>query len=194
MMDLDPRLIFYLEHREQIDEWLQLPKLEAEAADHFFAGDVSDAIEARTLPGEPRCFRRHEVLYRKTFLHLEHWKPEEVVEPLLGIGLEWKGGTGFFESIVGVWVDAGSDSGAFLRQRIDDGLERLRNDLNGTLDGVRISRPTQYWPLLAHVEPPSRFWEDLPGLSDQIAEHVASLWSHTWEVADQAAREWRYNA
>ena len=97
--ELDPRLRFYLEHKNLIDEWLELPKLEHETADRFFKeaeGHLRDGMLGWT--GDPELFSNVEDYYRRLLLHRPDWG-EDSDDPIIGVGFGQYGPTIFRKGI-----------------------------------------------------------------------------------------------
>lgn len=90
----DPKLIFYLERHEQIDEWARLVELERAAANAFLRGLIGDLeTRLRDLEAEividNRLLESEEViaLFRPSWLSLNSGDP--IPRALIGIGW-WK--------------------------------------------------------------------------------------------------------
>lgn len=177
---LGAKLVFYLEHKEEINEWLGLRKLEPAAADRFFKS-LHEPLAARagTLAGSPHVSPGtgkwgQFVLYRDT------WKRLGSDKPLAGIGLCWqieKRGTRFARGLHGVWVN-----------RDEVGFEVLREGVVAALAPASLVAEwggTEWWPVLKRIGPSNpKFWADLDGFADEIVDAVAEVWNATWELVD----------
>jgi len=184
--ELDPRLTFYLEHKDQIEEWLKLPELERMAADQFF-DSLGDPMEEHSsdLAGSPVLSRNSQGRWKSLLLCRPAWLTSDAQWPLVGIGLEWHAGrTGFEQGYIGIRVEMSIDGIEPLRSAIVDGLEALA-ELSGF-------KRTPWWPSLKYMRPSKpRYWEDLDAFSTEITEAVAEHWIATWKVADKAFLEWQ---
>ncbi len=183
---LDPRLAFYLEHKDQIGEWLKLPELERAAADRFFES-LGDPLEERgsELDGSPVLSQNIAGRWKSLLFHRPAWPTPDAQWPLIGIGLEWKtGSTGFEQGYMGIRVEMSID-----------GMEPLRTGVIEALGSVAEAagfKKSNYWPAYNYIRPSQpRYWEELDTFAMEIIEAVANLWSPTWEVADRASLEWR---
>ena len=183
---LDPRLAFYLEHKDQIDEWLKLPELERTAADRFFES-LGDPLEERgsELDGSPLLSRNILGRWKSLLFHSPAWLTSDAQWPLIGIGLEWDTRrTGFEQGYVGIRIDMSID-----------GMEPLRTGVIEALGSVPEAagfKKFNYWPAYNYIRPSQpRYWEELDTFAMEIIEAVADLWSLTREVADRAFLDWQ---
>jgi len=178
---LDPRLTFYLEHRDQIDEWLKLPELERQAADVFFRS-LADPLEevASELPGSPELWRRYESPWKKLLLHMPGWKYDQPEEPIVGVAFEWNANKhGFGFAYIGLWIDMRRSE-----------LESLRGQLIDALSLEGFKR-TPYWIGWKYVPPSQpRYWEDMDGFAQETIRALTGLWKDTWESIDRTFKKW----
>ena len=176
--ELDPRLRFYLEHKNLIDEWLELPKLEHETADRFFKeaeGHLRDGMPGWT--GDPELFSNVEDYYRRLLLHRPDWG-EDSDDPIIGVGLEWTSKSGFSGAYVGVRL-----------LKSDPRIEDLRPLMDVALADLDW-KSTPWWPKWKYVEPENdKFWLDLATFRAQLMAEIKALWERTHHQLGQVFNE-----
>lgn len=172
-MKLDPTQVFYLKHRDQIEEWVQIRKQLSNSANSFFASITQDiAALAPSLNGKPRVETETSKTYRYGLLFLPDW-PGEDGDPLVAIGLQWCRKSAMFDrAYVGVWCEEDAENGSDLHRRIKGALGKA-----GILEDEEWDQDKS-WPAWKYVKPiASEYWSDLDSFRDQLLESVRSVWA-----------------
>ena len=184
-MKLDPRLVFYLKHRQQIDEWAELKKLLPEVVDEFFrslsnpvremAAAQDDAPDDVYVSFEEHC--------PKIFLVRKTWSARRGSPPLLGIGLEWSRGNREFDaSYTGIWVNQEMPEGVELRALLADAIK--------TAPGAEDYKSSKWWAAWKYEQPfGDDFWDDLDDFQAQLVRAVEASWRLFSTVVDGVMEE-----
>ena len=184
-MKLDPKVVFYLRHRRQIDEWVALRDQATSDADRYFRSLAPAFAEmADRLPGGVKTFVSLDEPKPKLFLFLPDWFKPSSDFPRAAIGFEWhRGRTHFDDAWDGVWVHAGYDKG----DRLHNAIVKLLKATPGLITGMESEK---WWPAWRSETPAnSEYWNDLPGFADQVVRAVESHWGRFSAAVDQAVRE-----
>lgn len=181
-MRLDPKVVFYLRHREQIDEWLGLQEQAVAEADRFFKS-LAPAFTgmAATLDGKPAAFVSLDERKPKLFLHLPHWRVRGAEYPRVAIGLEWQSSKARFDQTwAGVWVGEASDTEGGIEHALDVALRSAPN----LLDGFQRDKG---WPAWRYEAPPdAEYWNDLPAFGRLLVGSLANHWTRFSTIVDAA--------
>jgi hypothetical protein len=174
----DPRLRFFLEHREQIREWAAIADEVADAVADVLRG-LSPDIVARVsgdedlrvgerLAGEPQ---QNTVLYRPT------WVAAPLHEPFVGVALGWDGKkvdpTGGWPGTqlpyVGIstshFADEGKRADAALRAWFRQPGISLPGYLNGS-----------YWIAYRPIQAPTDWWKDVAAWREWVIDQLLAAW------------------
>ncbi len=189
----DPKLIFYLERRQQIDEWAKLPNLEKAAAAEFLRSVMSDVFEmARVL--EPEISVDNLTLESEELIAL--WRPswlstEETNEALLPrvmIAIGWWKSVRF--ELAG--------SGPFVGLRVRSNQPALRRSIGQLVSDSAIGKQafpagnpvgSSGWVRYRNVPVTGeRFWEDLGPYRAALIHAVHEAWQEFAEVVQQVLR------
>jgi len=178
-MKLDPRLVFYLKHRQQIDEWATLHKLLPTAVEEFF-GSVAEPLRERLagLEGEPILYVSPDEGAPKIFLAAPAWIPKHKDRPLVAIGLEWgRGNLEFDGAYTGIWANLDEEGGQDLHNRITAAITAL-----GLLEGFETIK---WWPARKYEIPnESKFWEDMDSFRKDLLNAIIEAWNRYFQVVD----------
>ena len=145
-MNLDERVLFYLEHQARIEEWKNLHGDVCKAADTFFRS-LSKPLKERVSEwrdGSPEMIAALNTDGNPRFMIRDmDWPISNEREPLVRLALEWTVGGSFTESFTGIQVNMEEREG----RRLYDILLQLRKQ--------RESRPGRSPPkkvcLCSHV-------------------------------------------
>lgn len=168
----DPRIAFYLKHREQIEQWAAIAEDVPELADRFLRSMESDFRElARRL--NVRRWLPHDESHPKYFLLEESWLASNSEEARVAIGLEWRRRDVTFYGnapYVGVWVN--------LRR---EGSRELYELISKRIAGLRPRNAFSYskWsPAYMHVRPEvsDPYWEDLTDYRAKLIDEIQNTW------------------
>jgi hypothetical protein len=171
-MNLDPRVAFYLEHKDQIDEWCRLRSELSPAAHRFFAS-CADPVRAAAqgLDGKPLTHVEIDCEYPKILYYLPHWRGPGTVPARVAVGIEWVRHSVTFETAYsGIWVDCRHPEGSVVSAR----LEALVCDVDAAAGYVRRNQ----WFPAQRIEQPAKpdYWRNLDGFRDDIVTSLARTW------------------
>lgn len=168
-MELEPSLLFYLEHKTQIDEWHALGKqLPPIAHEFFWALGEPLANCATSLPDAPTLNRAIDSGYPRLMLVRPGWLDGKG-RVKVGIGFEWhQPGADFGSSFRNVWVNKGRSGGDKLYRQLKTVLKDYASS-----QGYKQST---WSPLWAYNKPPADHWKNLGPFGKSIVEDVCSLW------------------
>jgi hypothetical protein len=182
----DPRVTFYLEHRQIIDEWIGLRREAAAAADTFFNSlrpDLEDL--AKKLDGEPTFSPDLKGGYRKFKFHRPGWtSPDPSIE--VAVAVEWPQNGGFWGIYSGVWVNrANGTIGSALHPFLKREIEPLDAD-------KEYNKTSPWWPAYKYIVPnEDQFWVDPDRHREELVRGVEECWSKFWRAVDSAVEKWR---
>jgi hypothetical protein len=169
-MKIDQKVVFYLKHKKQIDEWGNLGKRVPPLAHKFFAS-LFPLLEDRAaaLPGNPKVAHELESNYPKLKLYDPRWTNSEG-QLLTFIGHEYYKKTDFLNSYAGIWVD---------KVRDKSGL------LHGLIKGRVADRVSQHdlqygswWVIYRYQKPSSdNYWEHLDEFGAHIVDSICQYWT-----------------
>jgi len=185
-MTLDPRHIFYLRHREQIETWAALKKEVHREANRFFrslaepledlAADLGDGVMALPLldGSWPKLF-----LVRQEWFGL--YGPKEAIS--VAVGLEWAKSSSMFDSgYLGIWNNK-DDSARY---------QELHAALKSAVGRPAIAagaKSSAWWPVWHHERPQApEFWNELPAFREQLLGRFRDAWECYAPAVDQAIR------
>ena len=104
---LDAKVVFYLKHQRQIDEWSNLRTRVTASAHEFFCSLASDVESlTRELSGDARSVTYFEDTYPSISLYRQNWCDETSEYPFTSVTLYWNRKSGSFtDAYCGVWID-----------------------------------------------------------------------------------------
>lgn len=168
----DPRVAFYLKHREQIEQWAAIAGDVPEIVDRFLRSTEGNFRElARRLNVHPWLPRDES--HPKYFLVERSWLASNSEDARVAIGLEWRrrdvtfyGNTPY----VGVWVNLRREGSQQLYDTISDRIASMRHQ--------KAFGYSKWWPALRHVEPESSdaYWEDLTDYGTKLIDEIQDTW------------------
>ena len=178
-----PKVLFYLEHRKQIEEWA---KIRSQASDemHRWLSSWAEVMEESDLDGDRHFFAHTEGTNSpKIFWYRKEWqaRPEHVGEtgrPLshTGIGFEWHRNNPHGKR--------GLHAGIFVQRRIGpDKNQTLQNEVENLVnDAPAHAGSRKWWPYYEFLEP----------VSEVVSERVQSSDTpYEPEDLDEVLKEYR---
>jgi hypothetical protein len=182
MKALPAPVIFYLKHREQIEEWRNLEK-EASKLRHKFFSSVGKRFPdvAASLAGGATPFTRLQGGNPKLFLVKPEWHIEPEGPPRIAIGMEWpKNSADFGEVYCGVWVDNDHDEEKRLFGAAKETLEPVRNE-------HELLNDKTWWLAWQLIKPDAKdFWDHLDQFEEQLIEAIETRWVQCHGLVDKA--------
>jgi hypothetical protein len=178
---LDPKIIFYLRHRDQIDEWTALGERATAEADRYFKSLVPRIIAlAERLPDALPFIALNQAC-PQLFLYRASWRPSAVDAPRIAIGIEWRTTEiRFDEPYAGIWVNVPADKGARLGKAVMTAIKATP----GITRGFETDR---WWPVYRYETPSApEFWTDLEGYAQELVIAVEEHWNNFAAVVDHA--------
>lgn len=187
MTTLSPKLVFYLQHRRQIDEWAALrDRVQTELCEWLYGW--ADAMEENPPESDAALFRsEEETRWVRLLWYRSRWGAPEDWYPRVGVGFGWQyrpQKTQFPEVRVGVRVDM-------------DGYwpdnDRIRDELSRRVSELNLNKPDSNktsWPFRRRLESiDSRFH---PGSDKQYESEVVRsiLRSYREDAITEAHRVW----
>jgi hypothetical protein len=184
----DDRIWFYLENREQIDEWARLMPEAADAVLSVFL-ELREQLEglAAGLDGKPGLLPFLDGSWPAYALVEMSWPPVLPGQrPLVAVTLETRRGAGLLSgpSVPNMFV------GIRVERDLARGPELHRALLTATRDPTFYgNRPTPWWPLWRNVPPPSqRWWEDRQAFETALIGALVKAWSDLGPIVDATLR------
>lgn len=183
---IDARLVFYLEHQDEIERWAALRRDIRPIAHSFFGGLVAPLRERLgELPGSPvlNDFVAANAAYPSFTLSRSSWWQSGEARPLAGVSFEWPAtDLDFRSAYFGVWVNrASTETGV-----VAAFYERVRPLWEQDPPAPGRSQPTPWYPFRVFTEPTGRYWENQGQFASVLLDRVCELWKATWEVIDEA--------
>lgn len=188
----DPRLVFYLQHQQLIDEWASVKKdIKTEA--HSFNLGLGPDLEKRTSDlGSDVLVEVFDSSWSRVALYRDTW-PVDGRHPIISICFEWRKSSCAFTDdpkavgvsrALGVWTDSSHHQSPALRTATADLIRDLRSDAG-------FPRSSTVWPAYQDVPSPAepRYWEDLQPYADMLVGQLVAAWGAFAESIDQATSE-----
>lgn len=178
----DDRVLFYLRHRADIEEWAALAGEASEAVDGYLRR-LRPAIENRLAGGEEeRLVRRFLDGNHRFLTGYERWPASKNGHWHISVALEWPKRTTLDHRgrcpYVGVMVpqshDAGKTLGAKFRELADDTRK---------IHGWGTS---PWWPVYRPVAAPASYWENLDSYREQLLDAIDDTWEKFGLYIDEA--------
>lgn len=187
-MNYDERLGFYLENRNQIDEWVGL-RAEALETSHEFFKSLEGPIRAETLACRPRprvAGVASGRAYNGIILTQEHWPAYTGrYGMLISVTLEWHRKRTLFDgSWFGIRCDRRGDADG-LRERLMVAMKehKMPKELRSKVG------ESPYFPAIWRMRPRrEQYWTDLDGFSKELVDTVAVLWPHLAKITESALK------
>lgn len=188
----DPKLIFYLERRKQIDEWALLQNLEKATAIEFVRSLQPD-IQAVAGELEPDLYVDNFMLEGAE--HIAVWRPswlaapsgEEGPLPQAMVAIAWYKTIRFEGAGLGPFVGLRVRSSQHVELRRSLGQLVTDGGIGGQAfpAGTPLGRST--WVRYRSISVTSeRYWEDLGPYRKELVGAVAEAWRHFADVVDVA--------
>ncbi|MFN8017142.1 MAG: hypothetical protein U0P45_03370 [Acidimicrobiales bacterium] len=182
----DPRVRFYLERRELIDEWIEAAKDEPREVERFLGG-VADAL-SKIVSSDEDDWSMHRTrsgcgIYRPSWIGPDR-------EPRAWVGLGWeRGKVRFVGTEKTVWVGVRarlSGDHAHTRGIIQ---QELAVEANGA-GFEEIEPDTNNWPVSTWLPcEHENYWNDLAPYRQQLLDEVTSAWRRVAPALDEAFRQ-----
>jgi hypothetical protein len=189
----DPRLRFFLEHREQIREWAAMADEVAEAVADILRGLAPDVVA--------RVGDRHDVLVSEriagenpygTVLHRQAWTAGTPPLPFVGVSLAWDGKRvdpvggwpGAQLPYVGVSTSHFTSEGKQIEQTLRGWVKQRFQEPYGYLKG-------SYWVAYRPIRAPADWWQDVPAWRERVIDQLMLAWDECSPVVDEALTETR---
>lgn len=183
-MKLDPKVIFYLKHQNQIEEWIGLKARASTEADRFFRSLAPDVTQlTQSLGTDVKPFISLDEAAPKLFLHRTRWLADGGEWPRIAIGLEWRISKADFRgSWAGVWVHKELDKGNPLHAAVLKEMAKFP----GSMDGFK-SEP--WWPVWRYEEPEDpEYWNNLMGYGHLLVKRIGEHWSRFEAIVERAIK------
>ena len=175
----DERLLFFIEHADQIRQWAALEDELQALTDRFLRDmatrwgeqqpDLDNAVLAVSLDGS----------WPGVQLHRPEWAHQE--RPLAAVCLEWHtkrvGLDPDTAPHIGVRVTLEADGATDLRQRLREALTEHRREVGGDSN--------RHWPVLRRVAPDSDDPGDLASFEAKLWNALEQEWLNTATQIDQ---------
>lgn len=195
----DPKLVFYLERRNQIDEWAKLADVEKAVAHQFMLSLLSDTFQfARTQ--DPEIGVDHLILEGEQLVALwrQSWLPSDatgdspIPRAMVAIGW-WK--TVRFDVINAPWVGLrmGSSRNVALRRAVGQIVAERAVGQNAFPVGKPLGKGV--WVRSRSVPVTTEhYWKDLMPYRSSLLNAVSEAWHDFADVVDTALQDAAHEA
>lgn len=178
----DPRIEFYLQHQEVIEEWTGLRRDVRHAANDFFSSLVDDLEEvaAEMEGGVDVVFE--DPSYPYVGLCRSSWQGEEKAR--VAVVFEWQRSSTTFTDgwrMLGVRVAMGEEGGKDLTAEVRHALEPIRKAA-----GFPNSN-NSYWPAWRHAAAAQGddYWKDLTPYREALVDEIKECWDAFERAIDE---------
>lgn len=168
----DARLLFFIEHAQQIREWARLEPEVTALADRFLTETARRWSSSEEHPSDAIPEVASEGRWKKFGLRESDWETEDG-DPLVGVFVGWDSRD--------VGLDAGAAAYVGVRAWSNEGRGGLVDELRGALADHRHgtqSDSSRHWPTFRRV-PPESTSDDLAAYADQLRSALLSEWEAT---------------
>lgn len=171
-MKLDPRIVFYLKHQKQIDEWHGIRSDLHAAAFQFYSSLVDRLDEAITrLEGNPQLFPKLDKSPPVILISRDFWADKaKRKRPIAAVGFEWPKQTATFQnSCIGIRLEKDHELYPQLWEKICSQLRR---------SGIAEQhKRTEQWPAWKYVPVlEGDYWNDLDLLGENVIAQILESW------------------
>lgn len=192
-MKLDEPVVFYLKHRQQIEEWCQLSKRANKAARRFLGSLAPLADErASQLGHDVHCITMLEIGWPKIFLCRTRWcdkdpsllrEQNDIKKIQVAIGLEWAR-----KSVQLSSEDSAQSpySGVWFHPE-HPGYQTIEPEVRKRISVPKGATKNRWWAFYRY-EPYAgeEVWNNLDKYRDQLLDRLFSLWQEYEGKIDEA--------
>ena len=192
-MKLDEPVIFYLKHRQQIDEWAQLKKTANQAAVRFLNSVWPEAEErAKALGENVHLVGLFEIGYPKLFLIRDSWcdvhpsmirEEKDVKEMRVAVGLEWVRNS---VQLSGVKSTLSPYSGVWFYPK-RPGYDELEPEVRKRIGVPQDAAKNNWWAFYRYEHcRHEEVWDHLEEYREQLLDRLFMLWEENISHIDEA--------
>jgi len=182
-MKLDPKVIFYLTNKDQIDEWYNLSVRAADAAHKFFC-DIAPDVEDLSikLDGNPIMGTDFEDPWPGIYLYQKNWFDKTLDYPFIAIMFYWnRKNASFTNTWCGVWINQEMKDYEKFKPILFEAIKKTapKNKF--------IERYTGEWAIYRNEKPKAKlYWDNLDDYKTQILSSLEENCNLFWSAMDKA--------